>query len=292
MEIATRAGDVVLLAHGDDKSDPVSLLIQKVTGSPYSHTILCLGDGQYADASPAPNGAADLSCFDEERLIAGLDSKAWFLLLRPSQPAVADTLREAVDVLIDRANATGDPIIFSDGALAGLGTLVVLGNGLLRSLDEVRGHGAASDNVERLRAAIFYALEDGDRRLFCSEFVYRALTAAGARPSLPAQPIVNMRGFPLDDPEHALIGWLESVRLWLQSRWSDIEDWLLRRMSLDRDSLKTFDEVWDTIQLAYEEKRSPKQLTVANFFTPADFKSSSTFDELATKRKGGPWLPI
>ncbi|MGI8685754.1 MAG: hypothetical protein ACR2MO_11830 [Acidimicrobiales bacterium] len=281
--IGTNAGDVILVEQEGGLEDPVSELIQRVTGSPYSHTVVVIGQGRFADANPAPEGGNDIRQFDQdvlESLLGEVKSMSLFCpLIRSADPG---KLATAVAQRWRRGNEPGPGrVVFSDGALAGLGVLRIL-----QVLPEaVRQR----DRCERLRAAAFWALEDGDPRLFCSEFVHRVLTDAGQRPTLPVHPIISTAGFPTDEPVHSLMGWMERVEAWLRSRWKE----LIGKLAFDDDSFETFEKVWRSIQDAYENRRTPARLEIANFFTPADFASSPSFELTASRTaRDAAWVPV
>jgi hypothetical protein len=179
--------------------------------------------------------------------------------------------------------ATQSKVKFSDGALAGLA--------LLRLLNDVPASLYVSGTIERLRDAIFVALEDGDTRLFCSEYVFRVLDAAGQRPRLPNEPIISLDGFPTDEPQmHGedlafLKSALDRIKDWLEAKWQK----LLNAVGFTPDTIPSFTEKWELIRAAYDAKAAPDLLHVANFFTPVDFEHSD-FDKVGTRSKGTGWV--
>ncbi|MDQ1373091.1 MAG: hypothetical protein QOJ09_429 [Actinomycetota bacterium] len=257
LPIEAQTGDVLLLVQGGVLEDPVSAMIRQITGSPYSHSIVALGDGQYAHATPGPK--TDVAVFDEATLAKYLQNVERVDLFKPVGPrpdggqllAAVEKLKQA-----DKAHGSADPTgaVFSDGALVGLAVLRIL-----QDLPEL------TPGRERLKNATFFALNDTDDRLFCSEFVFRALDMAGTRPVLGPHPVISTEEFPTDDPHPGLVGFREKVEGWL------------RRFGFDKDSAMTVREVWNAIWAAYERSQVPQKIIRANFVAPGDLAQSPSF---------------
>lgn len=282
--IQPRTGDVILLERLGGTNQPLSEFIQRITGSDFSHSIVALGDGCYADATAVPGGKSDIEKYRGDVLAAILANAVRMELFRPPTGfPVADAKRLDAAVTSFIRRATPPPLLnvppdvmFSMGA--GL-TLAAL-----RALQQVLRLPVLwrRDEAVKVETAMFWALENGDRRLYCSEFVHVVLDEAGQRPTLPEEPVINPFRFPTDEPPG------ESLRSWLDvvgDFFRRVGAWMRERLELDEQLWPTITEEWERIRCAYYEGLTPERLTIANFFTPADFERSPSLERIASRRR-------
>lgn len=286
--ITPRTGDVILV---EQDGDPISKLIARFTNSPFSHSIVVLDETTFADANPVqdpvpdephrPDAGADIEIFGLDELEKFRQTVKRFVLYRPDdQHADPDLLRHAVDVLEQASRGPDFKTRFSDGAVCGLW--------ILRTLESV-GRIAAQNQLHAATDGLFWALEDGSGRLFCSEFAFRVLDAAGQRPATPKIPTVPTPGFPTDDPPDSAVSWFDRLIGFLEMRWRA----LCAEFGLDEWSWRTFQEVVGRWRYAFEHGLRPGKLERANYFTPADFAQSPSMHTVAQQTKSdSDWVPI
>ena len=263
-----RSGDVLLFTAADD--DPISKTISRVTGSPYSHTAICYGEDQYAHAFAGAD--KDVALIDAPALDASAGRREIHLFRPAGASFDADAMGREVEARRkDAAEPPPGRLTFSDGALAGLAVLrLVASNEPIPWLSR--------EFRDRLRRALVVALDDGHRRLFCSEFAYRVSAAGGFVPPLPAQPFIPADAL---KPPRGLTGDV------LEAVVARVKRWLVRTMQLDADSMLTFAEVWGRVVEAFRrDAQVPKGVAVANFYVPGDFVAAKD-----TYRLTAAWQP-
>jgi hypothetical protein len=264
--LAANCGDVVLFGGmvANDAApvgvssaglDPISEIIRQVTKSPFSHTAICVTPSTFANSVvglESSKASADVQVLNLEAM-KRVGAVRELHLLRPAGQIDGAKLSAYVAEAERRAGSRGDDrMIFSVGALAGLA--------VLRLAVRFR----AVPVVDEIRRALIVALDDGDRRLFCSEFVYRASAAAGFVPPLPEEPFLP--GDLLDG-----IGALDSRDL-LVSTFERVKGRLQGLVPLDEEAKRTFGEVLHATVRALEDRTPvPPDREEANFYVPADF---------------------
>lgn len=275
MTIAPKAGDVMLLESSTPfKQDPWPCLIKRLTKSKFSHSIVVLGQDRFADANPAAKDKGDIQQWGAERLAVTLQKSVGLTLLRPTGQVADEQLLDAAFERL-RKKADHQDVVFSDGAVFALA--------LLRGLQTAPAWMRELGEVRRLRLATLWVMEThGESRLFCSEFVYRALTEAGQQPALPDHPVVPVDDFPTEGLAETSDD--EFLRL--------VHAWLMKWLNLDEDSIRTIQETWDGIRDAYKGHRKPNRIDVGNYFTPQDFAMSGSLRCIATRTHRDPlWVP-
>lgn len=285
--ITPQAGDVLLSERPPSHTpNDISELIRKATGSPYSHILAVMGPGEFAEATPGERGEADVGILTAEQLPGRLAVVRRLDLFRPNALGVDEhVLRREIRCFIDRSTPQQpghDPeVMFSMGSAATLAALQQLQR---RIRDEPISGSESLTDLLRWERALFCALENGDRRLFCSEFVYIVLDRANERPWPPPDPSLDTGRFPTDEP----VGLLGAGD-WFREQARKLSEKIFH----DPDAIKTIEEEWNQVSKAYESDCEPKQLHIANYFTPADFSWSPTFTRIARRTKDRPdWFPI
>lgn len=267
-------GDVILLSGGSGPEYPQSELVQRATKSPYSHAIVVLEPGRYADVDPGPEGSAAIRVFDRQTLDRIRDQVVQLDLLRPTGP-VADRRQLIAAVEARRAEAPpalpGGQRLSTETALIGLALIGEIRTWLDRPVPDRR-------QGRRLESALWWALDDADRRLFGSEFVHRVLDEAGQWVEPPATQLVALAGScrPTYQGER-LDEWLDVVRTWLLQAWR----LQIAVLELDCDARATFDELWERVREAYQSGRGPERLEPAHFCAPAHFAASASLEWVA-----------
>ena len=275
-----RPGDVLLVAYMKH-ARWVSSLIQRISGSWYSHAMVALGEGRYAEARPA-RGANIVIHESEDALSAILHDDTLYDLYRAETPpdperlwsVVEDYRTRAVEPATTRTTKCGTlskspGVIFSDGNLLAL--LV------LRAIQQAEWP-LAFARVRRARDAILVTAEDGEGRMLCSGFVHGVLDGAGARPAAPPpdETFINLRDFPTDEP--VTLG------------GSTIFEWVLDKVTagLDFDwrSIQTCKDVLHLWKCHFDRGTPvPDPLHVANFVTPGDLARSPSLQKVATRQR-------
>lgn len=282
------AGDVLLLERPDSKDHRISKIIREMTGSPYSHTLVVMDTDRVAQATPGEGGASDIQVLDRGGLDALVSAVERIDLFRPNPPVASrDLLDQAVQDFVDRAEApeTGrDPtVMFSMGTATTVAALQLLQRRLADAPESDQA------DLKRWQDAYFWSLENGDSRLFCSEFAHVVLDRAGQRPELPPMPSLSTGTYPTDEPVRE--AWIGD---WFRDLWGRLKTRVSDQILHDPDAIKTIDEEWSCVLQAYECERKPARLTIANFFTPADFSWSPSLTRIARRdEKHGPdWFRI
>ena len=274
MTVEAMPGDVLLFQAHAANASWISQLIGRITNATYSHSAVALGGDRYSHANSEGIAADGLPNDDvvplPPSLLTKVSARRQIDMFRPGSPldaARAMAFAEASEKA-SRRKGGGDPEVFSVGALAGLA--------LLRYVASDKPFPFPLDR-DRLRRALVSALDDGQRRLFCSEYVYRVSVVGGFTPELPADPF-------LPDP---ILSWIgpEGAPFQLLLRW--LEWWFAEKLDIDRDALMTVREVIAATELAYE-CNEPRTIPVdrANFFTPRDFEASPAYTTVATWTDG------
>jgi len=278
-ERRARPGDVLLVAYMKH-ARWVSRLIQKVSGSWYSHAMVALGDGRYAEARPARGGNVVIHESDDE-LSSIIHDDALYDLYRSDVEIEADRLSSVVESYRERAieppaahmtvcgRISKSPgVIFSDGNLLALCALRFCQRGKEWLLAFERGR--------RAHNAMIVTAEDGEGRLLCSSFVHRVLDATGARPAAPSpeEAFIDLSGFPTDEP--VTLG------------GAAIFEWLLDELTAGLDfnwrSVQTCTDVLHLMRCHYERATPvPTPLHVANFVTPGDLAKSPSLRKVASR---------
>lgn len=257
--IEPEPGDVLLVEPDPDTIDSISRTIQIMTKSRFSHGIVALSQGSFAEANIAEPGKPDVRRLSRDDIMTRINEKDTFHLYRPDRPVDAARLEKEVKKLEDRAMGKTPDVIFADGA--------ALSIALLRALHYLRGWWDVRGWRRQLRRAALYVNEQhGDRRLFCTEFAFRVLEGAGCTPQISSTPIV-----PVDDFPRALVEWQEDQ--WLGAVWRWLADWL----KLDDDSKKDIEQTQQEISKAFAARLAPRTVHPANYFTPQDFALSPSF---------------
>ncbi len=302
-QFTPQPGDILLLERPPSGHNPdISKLIRDATHSPYSHILVALGDDQYAEATSGDNGRSDINCLDARQLDERVNQVVRVDLFRGSDPPVdRQRLVEAVSEFANRARP-GQPaqVRFSLGSAACLAMLQRVQRQIRDdSLGQTQGeHGSTpvpegswTDqglvhlDLERLQRALFWALENGDSQLFCSEFAHVVLNQAGRRTRLPQKPALDTGGYPTDEPI-AVLGIRDHILRIAQS--------LSRTVLHDENAIETIFAEAVRVIGAYLLKLSPARLTIATYFTPADFSRSPTYGRIAQRRKecGAEWFEM
>ncbi len=296
-EFEPRAGDVILIDHGEG-SGPVSSLIRQITESPYSHTILVLGPDRFTDAFEGATGPfverkADIEIWDT--------AAGWFaeptcdLYRLPSaRPAPDPTLLEnTAREFVKRATPLTEPIEddadptveFNTGDMAGLAVL----RGLMLLEQRPDLDPDRRESIVKCRRAAFKVLNKGDTRLFCSEYVYRVLTSSGARPLLGERPFIPVDGYRTDQPGLIELDLFDSIAAWLRRSWEDIMEFAVRLQALPSQALE-IGQVLDDIRHAYDDPSPDPILERANFVVPNDFIIDRIHVATRTKERAA-WGP-
>ncbi len=288
--ITARTGDVLLVERPDDRAHRVSKWIRDATRSPYSHTIVVLEDGSYAQATAGQDGASDVQMLTQKDLERLIECVVRIDLFRPKDEfPLADKalLTSEVERLfrLSQLQPGGSPdVMFSMGAAASMAAL----QAVQARLEDKTLEKDVRVDLERWQDAFFWALENGPSRLVCSEFAHVVLDIAGERPRLPAKPALRTENWPTDEPGLTVLG----LSHWFHEVGRKIGQRIGEQIFTDGDALRTLGEEWDRVKCAYDQGLRPQRLTIANFFTPADFSWSPTFLRTARRTKGSPdWQP-
>lgn len=264
-------GDVILLVPPHDQPYVVSRGIAFFTRSKYSHVVLALGDGRYADANPCDDEASDICRFDQAELDRALHDRSASLYRWVGGPFDPDALSAQVDRHLAEAVGPTRRIRFSDGALVTLW--------LLRSLARLPLGLRRRLRTDRLRdAALWVTEEQGDARLLCSEFIYRVLRGVGREPAAGPEPVVSVANFPL-------VARLD--RSPAPAQVDAVDSWLLYRMGLPAGRVITITENLRALAQAWRLRRTPTGIDPANYWTPQDFALSPSFALVADTQPGG-----
>lgn len=297
--ITMRTGDVLLLERPATPGGWLSHFIRRGTNSPYSHSVVVLDADRVAQSRPGENGGGDVQIFDQDGLtdvvIAPLIRIDLFRAKHPT--ADAALLDDAVTEFSRRATP---PVTGGEAEV----NFYLGGVMLLAALQQVQRHcrlrgpecEIGGHDVRRLERALFWAVENGKELLFCSEFAHRVLDSAGQRPVLPDTPALSTGPFPTDEPVvmHFDIDFMR-IPMWSRiTAWiTDIGRELAEKIFHDENAFELFPHAWRDVIYAYERELSPSQLTIADFFTPADFSRSPSFTRIARRTPNdGEWFSI
>lgn len=295
---APTTGDLILLDYqGRDLRHLDSWLIKAGTRSPYSHMLVVLDEGHVAQANPAPGPRADrppptgdnvgdIQIYELGRYLNGLgasDAKIRLDLFHPLKRAVDSgrvTAFAEHERQVAKQHAYGkterDQVVFSTGHSIAIGVI-----------HAIQAHPRLVPEADRWVDALVWAMGDGDRWLFCSEFAYRCLKAGGADFALRRKPIVDLS-------RYGVIGL--NVMAWPVPTPAEVWRLLVARakalMNWDADDDRGTEELWKCVQEGFDERCRPTNVSAADFCVPADFACSPDFERTATYGPGSTsWQP-
>ena len=286
MRTEPQPGDVILFARVRDGKF-ASRLIQRATGSWYTHSIVALGDDRYAHAIPRKIGSVEI--IEGDKALAELiETGTSADLFRPKEPPDLGNLNKSVQDFFDRSRVPSvrtewpckrinkyPSVFFSDGNLLALF--------IAREFQKEKSLLKTVDG-KRLRNAAIVAAEDGEsRQIFCSSFVHRVLAQAGCylAPPPPGESYVDLTGFATDVPVYEPLGPSWPIE-WLTNRIRNA----LEFVDVDVQTFTTIDDVLRSIKCHYKnETPVPEVLHWANFLTPSDLAESSSLECVASRRR-------
>jgi hypothetical protein len=276
-------GDIVLL-HRPSNGGPVSELIRKATGSPYTHTMVSLGGGDLAEANLKPGDEPDVLQRSVRQVAKKLtETHSAHLFRLKTGPVREEVIRARFEDWRAKARPRG-PTRATSVELADTQNLVrfnLAAMGMLAPLSAVieRAGRDPHDQWARLRDAMFVTLSNGIWSVWCSEFAHRLLAESGHRPSLPSTPWITLPADIDDEPVLAfgLLDWWNTFARWAKKRYAEIQRW----SGIANDAWPDAKEILKEIRTNFDIGARPTRLEVADFFAPVDFANSGSFTLIA-----------